>query len=230
MRLLIAILKAHDLPEFDSAVENVLSRFDKIIYHWYWLGQCRPLMRRAFLESSEYTHLAILCDDLIVNEESVNKLLKHIETDEQKYGFVCGVANVDNTPERRNLLNVALTTAGKRRNYVYNSIEVGSEVHKSLLAQPQPVPIKHMGEPFPIIRKDIAAQFTFDLDDKIHGFMMKDGCCNDVVMSNEAEELGIPIWCDFTAFMYHLKTSEAHPIPLVVGTREPFTKFVPATY
>jgi hypothetical protein len=226
MRLLVTILKAHDIPEFDEAVDKVLYKFDKMIYYWYPIYQTRPLLRQTFMLSKEYTHLAILCDDLIVNEESVNKILNHAENG---HGFVCGVANVDNTPQRRNMLNVSLYPTGKKRNYIYIWVEVGSEQHKWCLSQTQPIEILHMGEPFPIIRRDIAEKFSFDLDDRMNGYPDPSwGCCNDVVMSSEAYDLHIPIMCDFTAFFYHMKTSDAQPIPLVVGKREPFMKFVPA--
>src|SRR4029077_9652822 len=144
---------------------------------------------------------------------SVDKIVRHAENG---YGFVCGVANVDNTPERRNMLNVSLYPAGRKRNYHYFWVEVASSQHKWLLSQPQPVEILHQGEPFPIIRRDIAEKFSFDLDHRLNGLSPENGCCNDVVMSMEAYDLHIPIHCDFSAFFYHMKTSEAHPIPLEV--------------
>lgn len=229
MKLLVIIKKAHNLPQFDEAVDKVLTRFDKLIFYWYPIHITNVLMRNAFLEQyKEYTHLAILCDDLIVDENSINKLLKHIE--EKDYPFVCGVANYDNTPLKRNYLNVSMSSPGRTRNYVFNNVVVGSEEHKALLAQPQPVKIAFMGEPFPIIRRDAAEKFSFNLDDKLLGLNPQDGMNNDVVMSNEAADLGIPIMCDFTAFFYHMKTSDiwTENIPLVVGTKESYTKFVPA--
>jgi hypothetical protein len=228
VKLLVIIKKAHDLKAFDQAVDKYLDRFDKLIYYWYPIHQTNRLMRRAFLEEyKEYTHLAILCDDLVVNGDSINRLLRHIE--EKDYSFICGVANYDNT-EKKDFLNVSMQPTGNRRPYIFRSMLVDSEEHKRVVSQQQPVPIRFMGEPFPIIRRDVAEQLSFMLDDKIMGLQPYEGMNNDVVMSNEMYDLGIPIWCDFTAFFHHLKISDNGPnIPLVVGTKDPFTQFVPAT-
>jgi 2-polyprenyl-3-methyl-5-hydroxy-6-metoxy-1,4-benzoquinol methylase len=227
MKLLIIIRKAHDLPRFDTAVEKVLANFDKLIFYWYPIHETNVLMRKAFLEEyTEYTHLAILCDDLIVSEESINKLINHIEKND--YGFICGVANY--SVDKSDFLNVSMQSPGRKRNYTLLCVRVGSEEYIKILSQPQPVKVRHMGEPFPIIRRDIAEKFSFDLDDKIMGLPPEMGMNNDVVMSNEAYDLGIDIMCDFTAFFYHMKISDTNgeALPLGVGKREPYTKFVPA--
>jgi len=228
VKLLVIIKKAHDLKQFDEAVDRYLTRFDKLIYYWYPIHQTNRLMRKAFLEQyKEYTHLAILCDDLVVNSESINKLLRHIE--EKDYGFVCGVANYDNT-EKRDFLNVSMQPTGNRRPYIFRSMLVGSKEYERVMSQQQPVPVRFMGEPFPILRRDVAEKLSFSLDDKIMGLPPHEGMNNDVVMSNEMHELGIPIWCDFSAFFWHMKISDNGPnIPLVVGTKDPYVKFVPAT-
>jgi len=226
IRPLVVIKKAHNILEFDNAVKNVLSGFDQLWFNYYPIHKTNQLMREAFLEVyKKHTHLIILCDDLIVNKESVDKIVKHAENG---LGFVCGVANYDNTPVKRNFLNVSMKLAGRKRPYVFDNIIMGSDLHRQILSQPQPVKIKHMGEPFPIIRRDIAEQFSFNLDDKIHNLPALAGMNNDVVMSNEADDLGIPIWCDFTAFFYHMKLSDAKMLLSLVGARSSYTQFVPA--
>jgi len=226
LRLLIGICKGRDIPEFDASVDNTLSKFDKIIYNYYSSWIVRPMLRDTFLRSPEYSHLAILPDDMLVTPEAIDILLDDLSRED--YPVLCGCANIDNSEEGKKTLSVSLNVTSpvlQGGTHHYNFIMEDSELFNS----PQPIIIKHMGDPLPIIRRDVVARLSFTNNASYNGAPPTVGCCEDVVMSYECDKLGIPMYCDLRARMHHLKISDYDSISkLQVGKKEPFTKFVPA--
>jgi hypothetical protein len=227
LRLLIGILKGHDNPGFDNSdMDTTLEKFDKIIYWYYSSWVARHMLKDTFLRSPEYSHLAILPDDVIIPPESIDILLDDLSRED--YPFLCGSANLDNTEEGKKTLTVSLnlTSPSLLR---YDFIIEGSELYKKLLNSPQPIIVKHMGDPFPIIRRDIVNQLSFDNVASYNGVHDEYGCCEDVMMSYELDKLGIPIYCDLRARMNHLKISDEESIRTrMVGIKEAYIQFVPA--
>lgn len=220
-RTLVAIPKGRDIPEFDRAVSDVLSDFDILWCCYYQSHVARQIIRKFFLDR-DYTRLAICPDDMIVNRTGIDYLLDDL--DKVDYQFICACANVD-TVRYKNMLSVSVSKLTPPSNILsvddYEFLVEGSQLHKSLLEGPQPIVVKHMGDPFPIIRRDVAQRLTFF---NTSGSITA-GCCEDVVMCNELYQMNIPIYCDLRSRFDHLKISdEDSTSKLQVGKKEPFTK------
>lgn len=222
MSILVAITKARDIAEFDNAVADVLSGFDKLWCCYYPSNVARQKIKKFFLENEEYGRLAICPDDMLVNRDGINHLLNDLETD---YEIICGCANVD-TLQYRNTLSISVSKVlNPSVSFGIDSYEFlveGSALHKSLLIGRQPIIVKHMGDPFPIIRRDTVEKLSFY---NTSGTPTGMGCCEDVVMSHELHRLGVPIYCDLRARFDHLKISDAESASkLQIGKKEPYMK------
>jgi len=208
MKLLISIPKVRKIEEFDNAVEDCLAEFDKVFINYYPSYVARHLIKDYFMDHEEYTHLAILPDDMIPNKTAINLLLNDLKTD---YPVLCGRSHLNNTEEGRKVVTVSLSLARpelKDGTHHYNFLEEDTSLFRKLLAEKQPIRVKHMGDPFPIIRRDVATQLSFNNDHKYNNTLEQDGCCEDIVMCVELDKLLIPIHCDLRAWFKHLKISD----------------------
>lgn len=209
MKLLISIPKVRKIEEFDNAVDDCLTKFDKVFVNYYPSYIARHLIKEYFLNHKEYTHLAILPDDMIPNLNAVDILLNDLSKFD--YPFLCGRSHLNNTEEGRKIVTVSFELARpelKNGSHHYNFLEEDTPLFAKLLSEPQPIIIKHMGDPFPIIRRDIVEQLSFDNDSKYNSVLEEEGCCEDIVMCTELNKLQIPIHCDLRAWFKHLKISD----------------------
>ncbi len=208
MKLLISIPKVRQIEEFDNAVEDCLAEFDKVFINYYPSYVARHLIKDYFMDHEEYTHLAILPDDMIPNKTAINLLLNDLKTD---YPVLCGRSHLNNTEEGRKVVTVSLSLVipkMKEGTHHYNFLHEDSPLFGKLLAEPQPIRVKHMGDPFPVIRRDVVEKLSFDNDAAYNFTTPEFGCCEDVVMCNELDKLGILIHCDLRAWFKHLKISD----------------------
>lgn len=227
MKLLICITKAHNITEFDNAVNECLSSYDKLWVCYYNSYEARQIIKDYFLKYDEYTHLVILPDDMIVNQSAIDLLINNLE-DGQNYQVLVGCCNVDNK-ENRDKLNVSLQVIHPKRvdgTYYYNFITV-FDTH--LIGRPQPTRVYYQGDAFLILRRDVVDKLSFDTDYKLNEIEPWEGCCNDVVMSWELSELGIPIYCNLKARFQHLKLNDLENYAKkLVGEETSYTHFVRA--
>jgi SAM-dependent methyltransferase len=221
--ILIGITKARDLKEFDDAVAK-LSEFDKI-----WCCYYNPsivaenLIRNYFLAAKEYTHLALLPDDLIVTKKDFDILIDDLSIG--NYPVLCGICNVDMTEQGLKSLNVDVHNLQPRRRdhygmRSYNWLIEGSTEHIELLNKPQPVRVMFAGWPLLIIRRDVVEKIKFK-NDAEYGY--PGGCCDDVIWCADCYDLGIPIYCDLRARMKHLKVDAWSLTNYMVGRKSPHT-------
>ena len=209
INLLISVPKVRELKEFDDAVDNYLQDFDKVFVNYYPSFEARHLIKDYFLDHEEYTHLAILPDDMIPNRVAINLLMNDLSKND--YPVLCGRSHLNNTEEGRKIVTVSLTLASpvmKEGMHYYNFLQEDSELFMKLLEEKQPIIVKHMGDPFPIIRRDVVKLLTFNNDSQYNSQLEQDGCCEDIVMCVELDKLQIPIHCDLRAWFKHLKISD----------------------
>lgn len=209
MKMLICIPKVRQIEEFDNAVNDCLQEFDKVFINYYPSYVARHLIKEYFMKYEEYTHLAILPDDMVPNKTAIDILLNDLSIN--NYPFLCGRSHLNDTEEGRKIVTVSLQLSRpelKNGTHHYDFLEEDTPLFSKLLAEPQPIKIKHMGDPFPIIRRDVAAQLSFDNDHKYNNTLEDDGCCEDIVMCLEMDRLRMPIFCDLRAWFKHLKISD----------------------
>jgi hypothetical protein len=81
---------------------------------------------------------------------------------------------------------------------------------KDVEARPGIQQVKHCGTPFAILRRDVVRLVSFDNDKKWNNDTV--GFSEDVVLSNELNALGIPIWVDTSVIFAHLKGKMGMPV------------------
>jgi hypothetical protein len=233
MKLLVTITKGRDIEQFDNTIKHSLENFDKMFCCYFTSRTARLIIKDQFLKNKEYTHLAILPDDLLVTKKDIDFLIYEDLVNYPDLPVLCGCCNVDNT-KNKDCLNISLELpspiriAGGHNDYVW--IKEGSDAHKVLLAQQQPTVVRFAGDPFFIFRRDIVEMLSFENDSKYNTLTSKDeGCCEDIVICNELANKNIPIYCDLRARMHHLKISDQESLKqLQVGKKEPYVEWVKA--
>lgn len=212
-RLLIGVPSPRDLPEFLEATAKL--PYDKFWAKYYTEHPAFKLIQEFFIEHKEYTHLAILCDDLIVKPEHATTLFN--EAVEGNYAALGGVCNVGREAEWDGMYNISLThlTNPQRvyRRYEFIKIQDAEELAKTTPI----VQTRFQGFPFTIIRRDIVERFEFKTD----GFYNEKpgrGCCTDTVFCWETAHAGVPMHADLRVVMYHMPNSRY--LTNSVGQRE----------
>jgi hypothetical protein len=219
VNILVGITKARDIPVFDEAVKLVLPEVDKLYACYYpQVIALEHIIRKYFLEHEQYTHLAILPDDLIVTKESWDYLTGDLER--YDYPVICGCCNVDTTTNRDSL-NVSLSCPYQSGIDVYKWVQMDSAEHQQILNTPQPYPVGFAGFPLTIIRRDIVQQIPFHNDPV--GWAQDIAFCNDLINNH------IQLYCDFRAQMLHVKISDSNILFVKVGLKPPVNYLEPAT-
>jgi hypothetical protein len=200
--LLIGIPSPRDIPEFLEATAKL--PYDRYWAKYYTEYPAFSKITDFFLEHKEYSHLAILCDDLIVKPIHAEQLF----TLAVDYGYpaIGGVCNVGREAEWDECYNISLShlTNPQRvyRRYEFIKIaEAEEQIKKCPIVQ-----TRFQGFPFTIIRRDIVERFPFKTD----GFYNEKpgrGCCTDTVFCWETAHAGVPMWADLRVVMYHLPNS-----------------------
>jgi len=222
--ILIGITKARDLKEFEDAV-RMLSEFDKL-----WCCYYNPsviaenIIRDYFLTAKEYTHLALLPDDLIVTKKDLDILANDLSIG--NYPVLCGVCNVDMTEQGLTSLNVDVHNLQPRQRDDYGMrsytwLIENSQEYTELLKLAQPIRVMFAGWPLVIIRRDVVEKIRFKDDAEYGNYTC--GCCDDVIWCADCHDLGIPIYCDLRAQMKHLKVNAWSLVNYMVGKKVPDT-------
>lgn len=160
--------------------------------------------RNFFLSHPEYTHLAILPDDLLVEVEDVQQLIKDIE--KFNYPVISGICNFNaSTKKFFNMMSClefrkyGHTEIMKRTGkYDWRAIMVRDEYDDLLKKGNTLIRVSHTAFPFQIIRRDVVEKIEFG-----HNPMGV-----DVVFSQDCLNNNIPIYVDLRVETFHLKGAE----------------------
>jgi hypothetical protein len=227
-KTLIAIPSPRDLPKFEEATAKLPA--DKLFVKYMYEQPAYETIREFFLTHTEYTHLAILPDDLLVTPEHYYQLVDDIE----RYNFdvVCGVCNLDKSEEHNGMLNICIDhmpSISRNQHYrTYKWLMEGSPEHERLLLQNPPIiPVVFAGFPFQFFSRRTIEQFTFK-DDRIPYTPDKlIGCCVDSMTSADLYDLGIPIQCDLRVRTIHMKIDDSQVEGRMVGIKQPNVSLIP---
>lgn len=216
MKLLIGIPSPRDIPQFLEATTKL--NYDKFWARYFHEYEAFRLIHDFFLEHKEYSHLAILCDDLIVTQRDADTLFQ--EAIANDYPVLGGLCPVNRDECFDGMVNISLTHTTnpdrKQRRYEFMTIKQWEEYPR-----PKPtVQTKWQGFPFSIIQRDIIERFEFKTD----GFYNNKpgrGCCTDNVFNWELAKAGIPMYSNLNVYMHHMPDRFQH---FGVGIKEPYTR------
>lgn len=217
-KLLIGIPSPRDIPEFLEATAKL--EYDKIWSKYRTEYPAFKKIREFFLEHPEYSHLAILCDDLIVKPDDVKRLF-HV-TVVNDYPALGGLCMVNRDEEWKDCVNLVTTQPVNphRPERHYDFITVSQ--WQTLLNERDTIQTKFQGFPFTIIRRDIVEQFEFKTDG-FYNNKPERGCCTDTVFCWELFNAGIHMYADLRIFMHHIPDSRY--LTNKVGQTEPYEYF-----
>jgi hypothetical protein len=202
---LVALPSPRDIPEVKEAVDLCLSGLDRVWFK-YWPQSTEPYkhIRDYFLKRTQYTHLIILPDDLVVNVVGVTKLLLTAYAAPTQYTVLMGNCSVT-----YGSLVFAIT-------HNLPSLErYGRTYHWWTLRDLEACPtnimkVQHCGTPFAILAREVVEQVSFKNDKEWNNDTV--GFSEEVVLSHELHDLGIPIYVDTSVIFTHLKGKTGIPI------------------
>jgi len=202
---LVALPSPRDIPEVKDAVELCLSGLDKVWFK-YWPQSTEPYkhIREYFLCRTQYTHLIILPDDLVVNPIGVTKLLLSVYENVNKYTVLMGNCQVVYGSILFAITHNLPSLKRQGREYHWwtlNDIET---------AQGRIVAVRHCGTPFAILARKVVERVSFD-NDKAWNNDDYVGFSEDVVLSHELSDLHIPLHVDTSVIFEHLKGKPGIP-------------------
>lgn len=221
---LICIPSPREIPEF---IDCIL----KLNYDKYWCKYYFPPpiayreFRRFFLENTQYTHLVVLPDDLLVSPEDVETLKKHLETNPE-IKILSGFCNIDTTDLKNyvNICTVPVNDKRDKRKYVWLTFDEFYKYAEQNKDQNGLVTVKFAGYPLMFIAREVVEKIQFRNDS--HDGMADYGCCLDVTFCYDALQLGYSIYVDPKIRLQHLKINDsAFHSSFAIGKKKPFTSF-----
>lgn len=215
LNVLIAITRPRDIPRFLECIDKIQG-YDKLWLNYYPAYLAYKIIKHYFAQHNEYSHVAILPDDLIVSEAIVDELVSFA----MHYDVITGVCNVDKTTfkDYLNVSNVLPHRNASIRHYGF--IGKDDPITKGRDA----VQVNFAGTGFMIVTRKAFKHLSFDNDAQWNGLVESQGCCQDVIMCNDLHDAKIPIMADFHANMEHLKEYEGLWWPLEIGKKEAYCK------
>jgi hypothetical protein len=214
-KLLIAITRGRDIPEFLEATAKIKG-YDKLWVNYYKAHMAYKIIKYFFLDHPEYSHLALLADDLIVKQEDIDTIWFDATA---KADVVSGCCNVDLTTWR-DYLNVSFelpirSSYGRQYNFIRK------DNAESLVPLTE---VGFCGTALIVIPRQYVSQLSFDNDAKWSGLSEEMGCCQDVIMCNDLHDLGVKMFVDFRVNMLHLKQYDGLWFELSTGVKPPSCK------
>lgn len=212
--VLIAIPSPRDIDEIKESLEKI-TKYDKlwIKYSPEWVTY--PLMRRHFLhhESNHYTHLIISPDDLIIDQKSVDTLLKDYELipeQDRDTTILSGFCNVDTSThvKEANISDEDTSIEPNRHKRFYRFMKL-ERLRKYARQNPDNplIPVFFSGFALIVIPRKVVEQIEFR-NDSFTGKFDEDGCCVDVMFCHDVHKKGYKILVDSRVDLQHLKYSD----------------------
>jgi len=169
---------------------------DKIIPRFVTEFKAYKMMRDYFLRHTEYTHLVLATDDIVVHPKHVDMLIDDLELHD--YPVLSGMMNVETTDTQNVNLAMELPLKDRRlRAYTW--------MKRDELPDEQFFRVAFSGFPLMAIHRDLINQYTFLADRVFEGQPPDRGASLDLVFCYWCQKNGIPIMVDQTIDMKHLR-------------------------
>ena len=215
---MIGSCSARDIPiVLEERAKLIQDRF-YVKYYDSWIAY--PRLRSFFLDHTEYTHLILAPDDLIVKRSHMKQLCNDIL--ESDYPVISGMCNVDT----KNLKDfVAVSKNLPLTRYLENQRHYDWYSRKEILdlaAKMGPiVQVPFAGTPLMAIRRDIIEKIDFEPDGN-HNENPGNGHSQDLMFCNNCHKNNIPIMVDTRIDMMHLRYGGE----LMLGKLDPMLIYV----
>jgi hypothetical protein len=224
-KLLLAITQGRDIPQFLEATAKIKG-YDKLWVKYYPAYMAYKIIKSFFLDHPEYSHLALLADDLIVKQQDIDQLWYDVNKINGpgsmfQHCVLSGCCNVDLTTWK-DYLNVSFelpirSSYGRRYDFMRKDDPIAVEKRGC-------VQVGFCGTALIVIPRQYVSKLSFDNDAKWSGLSEEMGCCQDVIMCNDLHDLGVKMFVDFRVNMLHLKQFDGIWFPLSTGVKSPYRK------
>lgn len=211
-KLLLCYPSPRDIPSVLAESDILGKSYDRLFAKYMPQKEAYAALQSYFLQYTEYTHLVICPDDLLVKSENVARLETHLKA--WDYQVLSGVCNIDMKD---------LDTLAVARNVPALRTQEGQRHYDFFKNRKWYQGIHHVGFSgfcLMAIRRDVVEKIALEGDGKYN-----DGAIDqafDVVFANRCEELDIPIFADFSNFMIHYR----HGGEIMVGKKPPELRFI----
>ena len=213
MNPLIALPSPRDLPIIKEALDRI-QEYDKLWIKYSPEHITYPIMQEQFLKNKQYTHLIICPDDLLIDQNKLEILLKDYdlfpEQDRDKI-ILSGYCNVD-TSENSKYANISKYDTSYTRNdrvYHWFTIEELENKTDNFL-----IPVMFAGFPLMVIPRSAIERIPFRNDSSNDEFDEL-GCCVDVMFCNDVIAKGYKIYVDSRVRLQHLKCNDTETCELI---------------
>jgi len=182
--------------------------YDRLYAKYYPERIAYNLMRDYFLDHEEYTHLVICPDDLLIEKEHIDNLIKVLE--EYDYPTLSGVCNVD-LAGNKDKLNITENLPHPQR-MVPERKQIGWRFYswyaKNTRFVDPIIRVPFSGFAAMFIRRDVVKRYRFIDDSKFNGTPELITGAIDVMFANTCAIENIAQMVDTRVRMKHLKGGE----------------------
>lgn len=177
---LVCIPSPRDIPSFYEAMKTIPA--DKYWVKYYPQPEAYKILRTFFLANKDkYNYMALIPDDLIPTRKAFDILVSDLEWIDRE--VLSGICNID--WQRQNIYNVRKSFGTALKDYFITDKNLNELTRLSYIMQ-----VKSTNFSWYFIRRDIVEKIPF-----------KDGI--DIEFDKDCERLGIPIYCDLRAKLFH---------------------------
>lgn len=212
VNLLIMNPSPRAIKQFESSLKKINELYDvyRIKFNFNE-KQAYEKGRQFFLSHPEYTHMAILPDDLIVDAEDIDILIKDLE--QKDYPVISGICNF--SLESKKFFNTMCLIAEDKymaydefmltAKYQYDFLMKRSEFENKRDKGINIERVLFSGFPFSIIRRDVLEKIGFTPVEPQFKSRVIDGMGIDCVFYNNCLRMNIPCYVDYRLEALHLK-------------------------
>lgn len=193
---LICSPSPRDIPNFTDAISKIPC--DRFFAKYYPEPEAYKILRDFFLASTEYTHMILTPDDLIVTPKDYEILSKDIE--EFDYPVLAGVCNM--SYGSKDYLTASVLNPHRR--FTPDELFNGDTIKQ----------VEFDGFAFSFIRRDVVEKIEFNGESRF-----------DYDFALQCRDLGVPMHVDVRANMIHLANRIGTHENMGVGTKEPFIRY-----
>jgi hypothetical protein len=178
---------------------------DKFIPYFMWEPDAYHVAREFFLEHTEYTHLAIATDDIVLKPEHIQAIKRDLE--EKDYPVICGMMNINEDGFGADMMNITTNVPSYRwYNRQYDWIYT-KDIPKYTGKWGPIIPVGYNGFALMVLRRDIVKRFAFESDALYENIPAKKGGALDVHVCWNCSKNGISVMTDTRIEMRHLRKS-----------------------
>lgn len=216
---LLAHWHAVDLEQVTDSLKTIPC--DQLHISYFKYPYPHIIAEDFFHAHKEYTHLILLPNDLVFTKDNYESMLKTIETND--YDVFCGVCNVD-IGKYRDKLNITSNLPVIGPYYQRRYFWISKNKYPNIILK-----VPFAGFPAMWVKRQVLEQTRINwlspqLKGKNHAIWENQGgYSNDLAFCHNLNQLGIPIYCDTSVNMVHLRYQGVSQI----GKKPPKVKFIP---